>query len=169
MCTSLHGEHNNIDIIMSTMSTHIPTHNACFKLVSESYRKSYTKRVPISLEPVCIDCALWKLAILRWLGCLPIHTIMTHQKVVLQSGNLEGVAHPPSPFCYSLCARHRSYHWEGEWWSQGTYRALHTLSSPLAMQQPSVTTKWQWAAPHKLFGTAQGGDRRQFGHHYQWV
>ena len=145
MCTSLHGEHNNIDIIMSTMSTHIPTHNACFKLVSESYRKSYTKRVPISLEPVCIDCALWKLAILRWLGCLPIHTIMTHQKVVLQSGNLEGVAHPPSPFCYSLRARRRSYHRQRRRVMRSGYGALHTLPSPLVMQQSSVR-KWQWAA-----------------------
>ena len=25
------------------------------------------------------------------------------------------------------------------------------------------------SCPQKLFGTAQGGDRRQFGHHYQWV
>ena len=126
------------------MSTHIPTHNACFKLISESYRKPYTKCVPISLEPVCIVCALWKLALLRCLGCLPIHTIMTHQKVVLHSGSPEGIAHPPSPFCYSLCARRRSYHREGEWRGQGT-GTIYVHSSPLVMQQSSVR-KWQWAA-----------------------
>jgi len=151
------------------MSTHIPTHNACFKLVSESYMTSYTKCVPISLEPVCINCALWKLAILRSLGCLPIHTIMTHQKVILQSGNLEGIAHPPSPFCYSLCARRRSYVSPRRRVTRSGYGALRTLSSPLVMQQFRLEngSEQLLGLIYQIFGTAQGGDRRQFGHHYQ--